>query len=662
MQSEQQLDVVRFLTKSRFKLACECPTKLYYTRKEKYPSSKEGNPFLMALAEGGYQVGELAKLYYPDDHDVESLDYEESLQETAELLKRDEVTIFEAAIRYKTLFIRIDVLVKKGNHFDLIEVKSKSIGDSADPDEGFIGKQGKIRPAWRPYLEDVAFQRHVLANAYPEAKITASLMLADKNSACPVSGLNQKFRVGFDEEGRKCVEPHGVTKEDLSVPILKTVDVEEICRMIYAEQTTVEGESLNYSDWIDYLAAHYAADKKILAKPSKMCRDCEFNFVPETEARRSGFRECWRKTFGWKDGDFDEPSVLEVWNYRHKDQCINEGILKMSELTEDDIVPEPTFDYLKGLTGRQRQWMQIEKVQTNDDNYWLDTDGLRAAMSEWKYPLHMIDFETSRVAIPFHKGHRPYHGIAFQFSHHTIDENGVVEHAGEYLNADPGVFPNYDFVRALKAELEGDDGSIFRYSPHENSFLNEIRVQLVESAEPDRYELIEFIESITQISGVPEGERNMIDLWVLVKKFYYDPRTKGSNSIKYVLPAILNRSKFVQEKYGKPVYGAPGGIKSLNYPGDRWIEWEDGEVIDPYKLLEKKIQRIVEIPTAAQPEALAITDGGAAMTAYAALQFVDMKAQERKLKEKALLCYCELDTLAMVMIVEGWRDLMGLVP
>ena len=51
----------RYLTKSRFKLAAECPTKLFYTGKDKvYRNTKQEDSFLAMLAEGGYQVGELA--------------------------------------------------------------------------------------------------------------------------------------------------------------------------------------------------------------------------------------------------------------------------------------------------------------------------------------------------------------------------------------------------------------------------------------------------------------------------------------------------------------------------------------------------------------------------------------------------------------------------
>ena len=106
----------RYLTKSRFKLACECPTKLFYTRKKiKYANQKQEDKFLKALAEGGFQVGELAKQYFPGGHDIKTLDYDQSLSETNDLLAQDKVTIYEAAIQAGNLFIRADILVKDGN-------------------------------------------------------------------------------------------------------------------------------------------------------------------------------------------------------------------------------------------------------------------------------------------------------------------------------------------------------------------------------------------------------------------------------------------------------------------------------------------------------------------------------------------------------------------
>jgi hypothetical protein len=50
-----------------------------------------------------------------------------------------------------------------------------------------------------------------------------------------------------------------------------------------------------------------------------------------------------------------------------------------------------------------------------------------------------------------------------------------------------------------------------------------------------------------------------------------------------------------------------------------------------------------------------IREGGAAATAYARLQFSDMEPARKEALRKALLKYCELDTLAMVMVVEAWQ-------
>ena len=53
----------KFLTKSAFKVALSCPQKLYYYgRPDEYENANANDEFLESLAEGGFQVGELAKI------------------------------------------------------------------------------------------------------------------------------------------------------------------------------------------------------------------------------------------------------------------------------------------------------------------------------------------------------------------------------------------------------------------------------------------------------------------------------------------------------------------------------------------------------------------------------------------------------------------------
>ena len=56
-----------YLTKSRFKEGLECKTKLYYCNNPEYNDLNKEDSFLEALAEGGFQVGEIAKFLVSDD-------------------------------------------------------------------------------------------------------------------------------------------------------------------------------------------------------------------------------------------------------------------------------------------------------------------------------------------------------------------------------------------------------------------------------------------------------------------------------------------------------------------------------------------------------------------------------------------------------------------
>jgi hypothetical protein len=55
----------RYLTKSLFNISRECASRLYYAKRDQYPSVKDEDEFLQSLAEGGMQVGELACMMHP---------------------------------------------------------------------------------------------------------------------------------------------------------------------------------------------------------------------------------------------------------------------------------------------------------------------------------------------------------------------------------------------------------------------------------------------------------------------------------------------------------------------------------------------------------------------------------------------------------------------
>ncbi|MGB1004798.1 MAG: DUF2779 domain-containing protein, partial [Salibacteraceae bacterium] len=403
---------MRPLTKSRFKLALECPTKLYYTGKESFPNQSEGDPFMEALAEGGFQVGELAKYYYPGGHDITESGYEAPLKRTTELLQKENVVIFEAAIQFENFFIRVDVLEKIGSQINLIEVKAKSFDSKGE--NGFLSANGFVSSGWNSYLQDVAFQKYVTQKAMPNCNVTAFLMMAEKSKHATVDGLNQLFQI-VNSNGRKSVQvSKDITKNDLGERVLSSVNVNRIADMIISDSATKDTPEMPFEEKINYWASMYDKNQKIDSPVGLHCFGCEFN--TEEEGKRSGFRECWSRVNHWTEQDYAKPRTTQIWNFRKKKKLYEEGILFVEELEKhhisDHFHPKPNG----ALSAAERQWMQVEKLQNKDDSFYLDRDGMKAEMATFNYPLHFIDFETSMVAIPFNKGQRPYEQVAFQFS------------------------------------------------------------------------------------------------------------------------------------------------------------------------------------------------------------------------------------------------------
>lgn len=470
----------RYLTKSRYKLALECPTKLFYTNKKKtYADQKVEDTFLEALAEGGFQVGALAQLYFPGGHEVTTQDYAQAVQETNELLKQDAVTIYEAAFQVDDFFIRTDILRKHDGHIELIEVKAKSY-DPSDDEDVFAGKRGGLNKKWKPYLYDVAFQKYVVRKALPQYPVTAYLMLADKSAKCPTDDLNQKFKIEHGANGRTKIKiSEKLTKEDTAKKILCQIPVDEYCAMIYEEKTA----GMTYPQYLALLADNYKRDKKIVTPIATKCKKCEFYTEPADEQNglKSGYKECWKHQLGWEDSDFNEPTVLDIWAFDAK-KLLSANIIKMSQVTENDI--EIKIDKKPGISHSERKWLQVQKVQNKDMSVWIDKENLQREMAFWKFPLHFIDFETTMVAIPFNKGRRPYEGVAFQFSHHVVYRDGRVEHKGEYLNIKQGVFPNYEFLRALKKSWKRTTAASFGIQIMRTHFLiisidSSLKMQLI---------------------------------------------------------------------------------------------------------------------------------------------------------------------------------------
>ena len=704
----------RYLTKSRFKLALECPTKLYYAKPSNgYFDKNQNNDFLQALADGGNQVGEIAKFkYHPnpigDAITVETLDYEESVDQTIQMLALPgRAVIAEAALLHAPFFVRVDILIRDeaSKTIEIIEVKSKSVSDETISAR-FQNAKGQFDSKWLPYLYDVTFQAEVARMVFPGYQIHSKLLLLDSSVPCEKDGLHQLFKIsakkepGSDKPRVHIHTPSQLKLEDIgSLDFLREVEVSDIVadlrtRPINNAAHIPDKYRENLTTFMNWAGEVQMNGSKPFHGVSKTCRNCQYRASTQ-ESKHSGLHECWHLALsqgllqgGANVEDRAIPLSIDLWGgatgaQSMADTVLGQGRAFLADIAEEDILPRKASSGI-GMSPFERRMAQIHASQGEGQEFLLDTDRL-SEMDEWQWPLHMIDFETSAPALPFFKTMKPYETLAFQFSHHVMEKKAdgrvIIRHANQWISTEAGRFPNIEFVRALRRALMPEGklmGTVFRYHNHENTVLRSMRKVILQAGlklVPDTMDLIDFIDLITKATGdeVKEigefvGARPMVDLHRLIQESYYSKHAGGSISLKFMLPAILKDALEVANLYRTPgLYGEGLAVKSLNFKepiGHIWLQADKGD--DPYKTLpgifgtEHGVLNDMLMRLAGDDdEDGAINQGGLAMTAYNYTQFKDLSAFERKSIEQALLRYCELDTLAMVMLVQGLMELRG---
>lgn len=481
----------KHLTKSIFKVGLECPRKLFYHKKPaEYFNGKDEDPFLESLAQGGYQVGALAQLKYPGGIEIKEREYAAAAEETQKYLSQESAVLFEAAFLKDHFYVRADISIKAGDNLRIIEVKSKSF--ESDDNEAFLSPQKskpgapKLYANWIPYVYDLAFQVYVARLNYPNLKVSASMMLLDKTASAKDDGLHQLFLVKKSGKSKEVVLTKVIPQGFKGHQLLTEVDVTEIVDAVIEGRETSDFHIMgDMASRAQKLAEIHLNNVRypVQGLVASQCKGCEFR--GNHEGLKSGFDECWTEAANIESAS-SKKMAFDLWNFRGTDKAFENRKYLLDQLDETDLGKKPSKT-------SARQLLQIEKHKEGTLEPWFDLAALKAEIDSWKWPLHFIDFETCTPAIPFKKGFAPYSEVAFQFSHHVMGANGRVSHAGQFIDLTPGSFPSFDFVRELKKQLEGDNGTVFRYSNHENSVLNRIIFLLQQSEESDRDELIRFI-------------------------------------------------------------------------------------------------------------------------------------------------------------------------
>jgi hypothetical protein len=632
-----------YLSKSDFQLASSCAKKLVY-KKKRYPTSNDTNEYMEMLAQGGYVIGKMATLLYPSGIEIKGTT-EQALARTKELLQENEtIILFEPAFEFEQRLARVDILVKEGNLLKLIEVKSASFDSTSQKKKLDKKKQDK-------YVNDIAYQYTILKDNFPEAEIECYLLMPDKSIRTSIDGLAGWFQVTDPEisdlpkydspEELKAQEKSRFKKPDVTFLYENHPDsnkyLQDLKEKGILNDLNVTAEVLKLEEFIRNSATKFIrilndnlqtsnGDYEI----SKTCKGCEF-FVADDP--KCGFFECWKDTNVY-------PSIFDMY-YGGEIRGIEEmshwnELIKAKKYEFEDINPELLIN-TKGEVGPRalRQQTQYQNTLTNTEWY---SNELSLEINQLQYPLHFIDFETYTGATPFHDGMRTYEMIAFQWSCHTINYPGAVPEHKEFIDTD-NTLPNFRFAEALMMQI-GTSGTPLMWSHHENTVLRTIYYQM-ELFGYQNPALKTWLEGIIKDEKLGLGGR-LVDMNKLTVRHYFHPEMKGRTSIKKVLPAIWNNHTYL---HGIPHFSPYAEVDINNM------------VIDPYDKLSELIKNSDDSEET-YGELEDVKGGTAAMRAYQRIRFdQSLTIEQRSELKKRLLEYCKLDTMAMVIIYEHWKNL-----
>lgn len=650
------------LTKSRFKLGLDCPTKVFYAaNRDLYKNLSSEDDFLQMLAYGGHQVGSLAKLMFqredPYAVEVTDLSQDDQIARTRDLLTRDAVIIFEGTLRSGNLLLRADVIRKRNGVLDLIEVKATGWNSREDSLTGKTDRSNPLAPEFESHVYDVAFQHHVIATLYPDLSVRPWLMFLDTNSRVHFEGLAKGF-VKQSQGDRSSIVPRTDVDWTTLDPIpLVMVDAAEAVRIAQSTSRPRRGrDPIVFSEAVSSLSLALEKGDRPTPLLSSSCKSCPFYVDPSYgNSSRSGWHECMQSRFGPVVDTSRKSSVFGFYGQLKYDEILSQGHLEMSRLDDDGVLDDVEFDDGK-LPLKARQRLQLLESKGRVDRLVFDRAALNRVFDTWVFPLHFIDFETSRTALPYFRGHRPYQQVLFQFSHHMVHENGRLEHRTECLIAEPGRNPSIDVVRALHAAIGNDDGTVFHWYPHERTVLSEIASEIAQAPTTDATLLQEFMDSLGLQNG---ANRRLFDLGRFFENYIYVPSSFGSSSMKRVLPALFKHSPVLRDVYKDPVYGTKD-MPSLNFRSKVWFLEQDGATVNPYEQLGSRFSEgwiDSELSAIEDQEGESfmqgVADGAAAIIAFDRLQSRDLLQNERDLLSAQLKRYCELDTLAMVMAYQA---------
>lgn len=180
--------------------------------------------------------------------------------------------------------------------------------------------------------------------------------MPDKSKHATVTGMNQWFKVRRNGRSTEVVVDPRATAPRLAETVLTCVGVDHLANQVLEHPIAFPGGAEMLAPLAAKWALAYEADTLIPPRIGSHCSQCEFRAEPGS-ALHSGFHECWKRANNWTDADFAQGTVLDIWNFRGKGKLIEQGVVKLNQVSAEDL--KLTDEDVLSLTDNHRRWMQV---------------------------------------------------------------------------------------------------------------------------------------------------------------------------------------------------------------------------------------------------------------------------------------------------------------
>ena len=302
------------------------------------------------------------------------------------------------------------------------------------------------------------------------------------------------------------------------------------------------------------------------------------------------------------------PEDYSVFNYigRHNGYYDQENVKhEFFDLLNDGMIHARDLDERYFVSSKYKGAARIEKnkiqrdvilnyLDHNDETPFVRKDEVKDILNHLKYPLYHLDFESLPSPLPKHQGEKPYTQSLFQFSIHIESKPGICD----YNNSHVG----------------------FLATSHEDQ-RHELVKKLVETIKDDGGHII--VWNATFEKGRLE------ELAELFPKY--------KNQLDKMILRLYDLMKL--------------------FSGDK--QFHDDQMFNFYhhKLKHSfSIKKVLPVFSTYSHDALEVKHGGMAMETFK--KYLTYDQETFKKKYDALIKYCQLDTFAMVEILDGARKLI----